>query len=255
MRFVLLLCYLLGYPLAQALHLGIPEAEEVPVRAVERLRVAGGKVKVQQRLLRRPTFEVDFWGSAKDFARVTQLKSARTIVLDGRAVTDVHLEHLIGLKQLEVLELHDTFVSDSGLARLNKLTQLREVHWALGWSVTDRGLSELGKLKNLESLSVTQVTRASDAWLKDLKGLVKLRKLDVERMAITDRGVELLSRLPALEYLDLSETSVTDGCLRHLQKMRKLRFVSLANTEVTARALQVFRQERPDVRIEFYGEE
>jgi hypothetical protein len=241
---------LAGWLLSQSLPVAVAQEDNSQKRAVERLRAAGATVKVDEKAPGQPAVQLEFGGSATDFALVTHLQSLRRVFLFGANVTDTHLEHLTSLPNLQSIELCTDFISDAGLERLSKLPRLRELRLlAVGLCVTDRGLRHLGKLKNLESLSVIQVTEASDAWMTDLKGMLKLRKLEVWRMDITDRGVELISKLPALEHLDLSETAVTDRCLEYLQKMRKLKFVSVADTKVTAQAIEIFRKQRPDVDI------
>ncbi len=82
--------------------------------------------------------------------------------------TDVALESLKGLTQLQELWLDETNTTDAGLERLRGLSQLQELY-----------------------LSNTQV---SDAGLPNLKGLTNLRILVLGGTKVTDTGVKKLQQ-------------------------------------------------------------
>ena len=50
-----------------------------------------------------------------------------------------------------------------------------------------------------------------------------LRELDLSDTAITDRGVEELSRIENLEFVNLKNTQVTDACFEVLKQFPNLR--------------------------------
>jgi hypothetical protein len=84
---------------------------------------------------------------------------------------------------------------------------------ALGGTVeSDEGSSgKPGIRVNLGFLPVT------DAGLERLKGLARLRWLDLERTRVTDAGLECLKGLTQLRRLDLWDTQVTEAGVEGLQ--------------------------------------
>jgi uncharacterized protein (TIGR02996 family) len=66
-------------------------------------------------------------------------------------------------------------------------------------------------------------------------------ELDVSRTAVTDAGLEALSRLSRLQRLSLASTRVTDAGVEWLSRLQKLRSLSLLHTAVTAAGLAPLR--------------
>src|SRR5487761_1166349 len=92
------------------------------------------------------------------------------------------------------------------------------------------------QLARLASLREAYLDRMgiSDAGLENLAGLQRLRDLSLRGSKITDAGLHHLPDLSHLEYLDLSETGVSDAGLAELAKLRSLKQLSLVDTGVTA---------------------
>ena len=116
----------------------------------------------------------------------------RSVYLDNTPVTDAGLEHLRGLRQLQVLDLDNTQVTDAGLEHLRGLTQLRWLYLD-NIGVTDAGVKQLRGLTQLERLSLDD-TQVTDAGLVHLRGLTKLEWLDVSNTKVTDAGVAKLQK-------------------------------------------------------------
>jgi hypothetical protein len=94
----------------------------------------------------------------------------------GSKVTDVGLEYLKGLTDLQSLDLTETQVTDAGLVHLKGLTRLQRLY-LVGTLVTNAGLIHL-------------------------KGLTQLESLDLRRTNVTDAGVKKLQRaLPNCEII------------------------------------------------------
>jgi hypothetical protein len=70
-------------------------------------------------------------------------------------ITDVGIERLSGLTNLQVLRLDNADVTDAGLAHLRKLTKLRDLD-LFGTEISDAGLVHLQGLKNLEYLDISE---------------------------------------------------------------------------------------------------
>jgi Leucine-rich repeat (LRR) protein len=58
----------------------------------------------------------------------------------------------------------------------------------------------------------------TDAGLTNLKGMVRLKELNLEGTAVTDAGLEDLKGLTNLQSLDLYRTKVTDEGVENLQR-------------------------------------
>ncbi|HXE54185.1 MAG TPA: c-type cytochrome domain-containing protein, partial [Tepidisphaeraceae bacterium] len=95
-------------------------------------------------------------------------------------------------KQLAVLNLARTKVTDDGLKALESLPNLRKLHLE-NTKVTDAGLTHVKGLSNLEYLNLygTQVT---DAGLADLDGLKNLKALYLWQTKVTPAGVAKLQQ-------------------------------------------------------------
>ncbi len=117
-------------------------------------------------------------------------------------------------------------------------------------STTDAQLAEklkgLTKLKKLD-LRFTQIT---DAGLAHLKGLTKLEELHLGyNTNTTDAGLAHLKGLTKLEGLFLSETNITDAGLVHLKGLTKLEFLNLWNTNITDAGENDLKKALPDCSI------
>ncbi len=74
----------------------------------------------------------------------------------------------------------------------------------------------LEELTQLEYLFLDEL--GSDALLADLKGLTRLKHLELCGATITDAGLQHLRALTKLEWLDVRDTKVTDVAVSDLQR-------------------------------------
>lgn len=109
----------------------------------------------------------------------------------GAPTRHCRLEDVIGLPELQQLELTGTQLDAAGLGHLKTLHHL----WIL-------------------SLDGTNVT---DADLQQIEGLTNLEWLNLSRTQITDKGLEHLKPLHHLTLLHLNSTHVTDGGVKMLR--------------------------------------
>lgn len=88
-----------------------------------------------------------------------------------------------------------------------------------------------------------------DRTLEYLKGLDRLRKLDVGDSKITDAGLATIGGLPALAELYLNRTAITDeGFQRHLARKESLLKLDLTGTEVKGKTKRDWKQLKPNGR-------
>jgi hypothetical protein len=118
--------------------------------------------------------------------------------LVGSSVTDDKLAALKPLsEQVISLNLAETQVTDSGLAQISSLSNLRTLHLEKT-KIGDAGLIHLASLENLEYLNLYE-SQVGDAGLAHLEGLENLKKIYLWKSNVTDAGAaKLQASLPSL---------------------------------------------------------
>jgi len=86
-----------------------------------------------------------------------------------------------------------------------------------------------------------------------LKGLTKLKVLDLGNTQITDTGLAHLSGLTKLQRLELTGTKVTDAGLVRLERLTSLKSLFLDSTSVTQKGAERLKRALPKVKV-FLGE-
>ncbi len=117
-----------------------------------------------------------------------------------RQITDIELELIGQLHQLERLLLDGANISDSGVQHLHDLRRLRYVSFE-NTRLTDAGLAHIHVLPCLKELDVSG-TQVTDAGLRHLEGALQLKWLELSGTKATDAGVTRLRKaLPQCEIL------------------------------------------------------
>ena len=116
----------------------------------------------------------------------------------GRNLDDKGLAKVGALeRQVILLNLRDTQITDAGMPHLAKLTQLQRLHLERT-AVTDAGLAYLSELKELTYLNLYG-TKISDQGLRHLINLRKLENVYLWETDVTDAGCAALQKsLPGL---------------------------------------------------------
>ena len=110
---------------------------------------------------------------------------------------------------------------------------------------------DYAKLADRPDVVVLQMANleVTDATLEHLRGLVKLRRLDVGNSQVTDAGLATIAALPALEELNLGHTKITDaGFQQHLAPKSSLRKLDLTATEVKGKTKRDWKSKQPEQR-------
>jgi RNA polymerase sigma factor (sigma-70 family) len=152
-------------------------------------------------------------------------------------ITDAGLKELVGLENLQSLDVHSSKVTDAGLRELAALKSLQTLDVA-GAQVTDVGVKELAGVKSLKNLRLSGARKVTDAGVKALVALENLQTLDLERTHVTDAGLKDLAGLTNLQVLNLTGTKVTDSGLFELIVLTKLQILELTSTQVTDEGLK-----------------
>lgn len=116
-------------------------------------------------------------------------------------------------------------VDDAALAELPRFPALREF---MPMDVPDEGFRHIGRCAALEALWCMYCRDTGDAATEHITGLSRLKSYYAGRTQITDRSLEILSRMTSLERLEFRECAkVTNTGLAHLATLPGLREVTL----------------------------
>jgi Leucine-rich repeat (LRR) protein len=192
------------------------------------------------------------------FDALASLDKLEELHIGGDKMTGLALPLLRLLPSLKRLDLNGSQRTDSGrwglmltdvnVESLSALTQLEFLNMG-GAMVSDVGMKALAPLVNLETLDLSRMDITSTG-LEPLIRLPKLRRLNLWQSArIDDKAAPYLLRMKNLETLDLSDTSVTGALLDQLEGMKQLKLLFLAGAKVTAERVEQFRHARPDCRV------
>ena len=169
--------------------------------------------------------------TAEKLADLKEVKNLRVLKLNKTQISDAGLEQINSLATLESLGLANTQVTDDGLAHLKELKALRALDLSYT-QVTDAGLPHLQGLANLQILDLP-LTKITDAGLEQLKGMTSLALIDIRLTKVTDAGLAHLTGLENLKSLNLAANQVTDAGLVHLKTLAGLTALDLGYTQVT----------------------
>ena len=188
------------------------------------------------------------------------LTKLRQLNLQASNVTDEGLDAIAGMTGLEELSLYRTKVTNAGLAKLANLKQLRAVD--LRYSrATAAGVHELLAALpkcdvNFQASSNNEVKRAASAesvaskgepaiadWLRSIGGTVQMREghvtgVSLKSTSVTDRELEILTKLPQLTELSLRNTEVSEVGAAHLSSILSLQKLDVSYTLLSDSALK-----------------
>ncbi len=135
-------------------------------------------------------------------------------------------------------------LTDVNIDSLSALTQLEVLNLG-GAAVTDVGMKALAPLVNLHTLDLSRMDLTAQG-LEVLTRLPKLRRLNLRQtVRVDDKAARFLLVMKSLERLDLSDTAVTDALLDSLQGMKQLKMLVVAGAKVTKERCERFRKSRP----------
>lgn len=149
-----------------------------------------------------------------------------------RDANDDVAKELPALKNLVVLRLGYTGITDVGVTAITKIQGLTALELSGCYGITENGFKSLAALKNLRSL-ILWGSPVTDAAVTELATLENLTSLSVGGKNITDAGVKSLKPLTKLTSLKLTFAHVTDAGVAHLADLRNLSTVGLSNTKAT----------------------
>lgn len=158
---------------------------------------------------------------------------------------DSDLQPLVALTTLESLQVRVPKGSNYGLTvegieRLRDLPRLQRL--GLHGRLRDGCMEAIGSLRQLEDLDLLACEGIKDKDLLHLRGLLRLRRLNLGALPLTDEGLACIGTLQSVEELGLRYVSgLTDNGLTRLKGLKNLRSLDLSDTEITEAGLPVLK--------------
>jgi uncharacterized protein (TIGR03067 family) len=232
--------------------------------------------------------EIRKLGANAFYAGDGSLERQQLYVVLGETKGDKDIErlapHLKKLSKITGLHLHDSKVTDAGLAHLKGMDNIGHINLSKT-KTTDAGLKNLKGMAHLEFLIVNG-TQVTDAGIKALKQM--LPKLEVEKLTaaqelandeinkaggilFTGNGRLLKVRFAGgrledadiaglkkhlevwkdtLNDLDLSKSKITDAGLEHLKGLTSLKRLKLRGTGITDGGIASLKKALPKLKVE-----
>ena len=146
---------------------------------------------------------------------------------------------LAAMPALKGLAVSCQNVADAALAALPSFPSLRSL---MPMNVTEAGFRHVGRCEQLENLWCMYCQDTGDAATEYLTNLTKLKTYYAGKTKITDRSLEILSRLSSLESLEFWECGgITNAGLAALASLPQLREITVSGApNVTRAGLAVF---------------
>ena len=139
-------------------------------------------------------------------------------IWDATAITDSGAKHLANLENLKTIHINHSLMGDAALEAISKLSKLTRISMQRN-DFTDTGLAHLADMKQLRSLWIGMGKGTiTDAGLVHLGGLDNLEDLELQNSQITDAGLEHFTELKNLRRLNLGQSHVTDNGLAALRE-------------------------------------
>jgi hypothetical protein len=195
---------------------------------------------------------------------ISALPNLRMLMAQGTIATDEGFKHLSQSKTIEYiwgrecpnlkgagfaalaqmpalkgLAVSCKFVDDATLAKLPSFPALREL---MPMDVSDDGFRHVGRCHQLESLVLMYCRDTTDVATEHIQTLPNLKKYYAGYTQITDRSLEMLSRMSSLEEVSFEGCmSITDAGVAALAANPSLREISIGGSpNVTRAAISAF---------------
>src|SRR5262249_35069990 len=129
--------------------------------------------------------------------------------------TDLEVDRILELPNLEKLDLSLSLITDRGMERLSILGNVRDLNLYAVERITDTALAYVRDWKHLERLNL-RGTDITDTTLRYIAGHSSLRALDISFTQVTNSGMEYLGGFRNLEELYLGGNQITGAGLHVL---------------------------------------
>jgi Leucine-rich repeat (LRR) protein len=200
---------------------GQPDAAQV----AEKIEKSGGRV----------TVDADIPGPA-------HLRVSFATLDDKSAAILKNSPHVVSLTVEDAAK-----VTDRTLAAIGTLSNLRELTLVRP-GITNSGVAPLKGLKELRKLFLFDA-KVTDTGVSTLKGLDHLEELDLSGTGITSGAAATFKMLSGLRLLGVSKTKFGDAGALQLKEMKELQELDAVNTDLSVKAAQALESAIPGLRI------
>lgn len=156
-------------------------------------------------------------------AKLLGLKRLKTLALTNTVINDAAVEAIVkGLPNLVDLDLSSNTNMSSGVVKiLSDLSKLQRLTLMQN-QVNDISAQRLSNFQELRALDLRGNMEAGDSSLEVVAALPKLAAFKHRSTAVTDSGLEYLSKNQAVESLLLQDFVITDQSGPYLAELKKL---------------------------------
>lgn len=209
-----------------------PQSAE-PAAAPAASPIPSGDNHVQPGAAESTEVEVDLRNQSLSPEQIDALvsnRSLRRLRVAGSDIDDAAIARLAAGTKLELLDAVDCDqLSGAALASIGSMRSLRNLRLS-GPAVNDESIRSLAGLSDLAAVLLQQ-TELTDRGIEVLAKLPKLRELNLfGSQGVNDAALVVLTELPALEKLRLRGTGVTGDAAAALSRLIKVTELDLSET-------------------------
>ncbi len=165
-------------------------------------------------------------------------------------IEDAHLHNIGALKQLRKLDLSYTWISDPGLATIATLPRLMTLGLAGCTKLTSKSIDSICRFAPELAVLDISYTPVGEAGYEKLRGLKKLRSLDISLSDLTDQSVEPIFKLKNLEVLSISKNNaLTDATIKGLKGMHNLKSLEMYGCGFSSEAIEQLKKSLPSCQF------
>jgi hypothetical protein len=186
--------------------------------------------------------------AAGQFQYLKNLTGLKRLVLDESDISDAELPYLKGFRDLVFLSITRTEIKGPGVSVLRNFPHLKTLF--MGHNALDQNmLSSLASLHEVTELHLDQCNVGDTALMQvgKMDGLEYLRLSDNKK--ITDAGIAHLKGLQKLKTLDIAGTSATKSCAKSLAELPNLRSLRISSAAVTPADLVEISKQLPKCHV------
>ncbi|MDB5337826.1 MAG: dynein regulatory complex subunit 6-like isoform, partial [Planctomycetaceae bacterium] len=172
---------------------------------------------------------------------IVELRLANT------GLTDLGLNELEKLHDLEILDVSGTNITGAGFERFRDHKKLRALYANRCRQLQSEAFKFLAGCP-LETLEVN-ATAVSDPGMVFIGKLKKLKKLSIGECGISDFGINKLVGMKDLEYIDVHNLVVSKALFQKLAPCKKLTYVNVRGTGISPADCVKFKTSHPECQI------
>lgn len=156
-------------------------------------------------------------------AKLNGLKQLKSLALTNTVIDDVAVENIVkSFPALIELDLSSNAnMSSQILKPISEMTQLQQLLLVQN-RINEIGTRRLTKLQELKVVDLRGNMEAGDMTMEVLAALPKLKALKHRSTAVSDYGMELLSKNTTIENMLIQDFAITGQSGQHLAKLSKL---------------------------------